>query len=320
MSKPMKLVLLTRFHSQHQGAPLVQRLTAAALTLGHELSLVNPADVILDFNTPQGRGIMPAKWHGQPFPQADLVLPIARWDDAHCWQIAETLEAWGAPVTMHQRVPLGDNITMARLLARRNIPAPRSWVLGHADQLAVVLPELTFPVLMRSRYGGAGRRVVVVQHSGEAYSHAEYLTAGGQPFLLQDLPLPVGEDVRVLVVGTQVFAAVLRQAPAGFVRPKEDGNPTVTPTPLTDEELRVVLAGAQLYGAPFCAVNLLRTKQGPQLLDISRVPTLAELETATGVDLATPIVQHLGTLAVQKAKDAEKRVVVMQKLPTATGG
>lgn len=295
----MHLILLTRFHSQHQGpagTPLGLRLMETALKLGHTLTIINPLEVSLAFGG-QESGAFPVMWRGQPFPAADLILPIARWDDAVTWQIAETLHSWGRPITMHQRVPLGDHVSMARLLARRNIPAPRSWVLSHPAQLDMILTDVAFPLLMRSRYGGKGRKVAIVQHSGEAMSHARNLASSGQPFLVQDLPTPLGEDIRLLVVGNEVISTLHRTAPAGFVRPKESENPQVVSTTATSEEIRIALAGAQLYGAPFCAVNILRTEKGPLMLEISRVPTLAEFENTTGADFATPIVNHLAALA-----------------------
>lgn len=317
--KSMKLVFLTRFHSQqgqHGQHALGQRLIQAALAKGHELQIINPADILLEFG--ERNGNFPVRWRGQVYPRVDLTLPMARWDDSHTWQVAETLQNWGHPISLHQRLPLGDHITMARLLARRNIAAPRSWVLSQADQIGMIIPILEFPILMRSRYGGTGRRVVVVQHTGEAYNHADYLAKGGQPFLVQDLPQPLGQDVRVLIVGNRVAAALQRQAPPGFVRPREDGNHRVTTTTLTEAEENLALAAARMYGAPFCAVSLLRSGRGPLLLEVSRVPTLAEFEHAYQADFASIIVDELVQLSHRLAQASKEGPVVPLAKSVAT--
>lgn len=312
----MNLILLTRFHSQHQGplgTPTGTRLADAALRMGHTLTIVNPSDIVLDFGqTEQGR--LPVQWRGRDFPIADLTLPLARWDDNATWQVAETLQSWGRLVSIPQRVPLGDHISMARLMARRGIPAPRSWVLSHPEQLQMLIPDVKFPILMRSRYGGTGRKVAIVQHSGEAFSHARNLAASGQPFLVQDLPEPLGQDIRVLVVGEKVVAALARTAPAGFVRPKEAGNAKAVPITLTTEEENVALAAARLYGASFCAVSLLRTNTGPLMIELSRVPTLVEFESATGIDYASMIVTALTDVAI-RMKAAQDKGAVTQLRP-----
>lgn len=291
----MKLVLLTRFHSHHGKSDFIMRLVEEALKLGHTLTVVNPADIVLEFNG--NPNTLPIRWGNKEFPEADLILPSARWDDAHTWQVVETLMAWQQPVVVHNRVPLGDHITMARVLAKRNIPTPRTWVLSNAIQMAIVLQDLKFPCLMRSRYGGQGRRLVIIQHSGEAYSTAEALSAQGQPFMVQELAEPLGEDIRVMIIGGKVVAAIHRIAPEGFARPKETGNRHIEQIALTKQEESIALSAAQMYGAPFCAVSLLRTAGQPLLIEVARVPTLEELEKGTQQNLAAMVVQHLAQMA-----------------------
>jgi glutathione synthase/RimK-type ligase-like ATP-grasp enzyme len=299
----MRLILLTRFHSRHSQSAFLSRLVQAGAALGHTVSLVNPSHTNITFNAlqtaPQLTGLeaCPVRLHGQSFPVAQLIVPIARWDDTLTWQVAETLHAWGQPVILHQRIPLGDHITMARLFMRRGIPSPHTWVFASSDQLTVALPEINFPCLIRSRSGGGGRAVSIAQHSGEAMVLADQFTAAGHHFLVQDLPAPLGQDVRVLVVDGQVVASIARQAPPGFARPRETGNANVQVTPLSADETKLVLAAAQLYNAPYCAVSLLRSEKGPLLLDVSRAPVLTELEQVTNQDLATPIVEHLVHMA-----------------------
>lgn len=304
----MRFIIFTRFHSQHSQGEFVVRLAAAATTLGHTISIINPTDVHLDFsrspNTLAGSASLPdgpVRWRDLPFPAADLVLPIARWDDDYTWQVVETLRAWGQPVYPHNRVPLGDHVTMARLFARRNIPTPRSWVLNMAEQFTVILPEIAFPCLIRSRHGGRGRQFNIAQHSGEGLELAQKFSSVGQPFVVQDLPQPWGEDIRIMLIGNQVAAAVLRRAPVGFVRPRESGNLSATPVTLTAQEIALAQQAATIYGAPFCAVSLLRTESGPLLLEVARAPVLSEMEAVTGISLAEPIIEHLVTLSGTKA-------------------
>ncbi len=300
----MRFIIFTRFHSQHSQGEFVVRLAAAATQLGHTFSIINPGDVFLDFaqgpNPAQGSASLPecpVRWRDLPFPAADLVLPIARWDDDYTWQVVETLRAWGQPVFPHNRVPLGDHVTMARLFSRRGVPTPRSWVLNNAEQFTVIMPELQFPCLIRSRHGGRGRQFNIAQHSGEGLELAQKFSMVGQPFVVQDLPQPWGEDVRIMLIGNQIAASVLRRAPVGFVRPRESGNLSATPIELTAQEVELARQAASIYGAPFCAVSLLRTENGPILLEVARAPVLSEMEAASGKNLAVPLIEHLAALA-----------------------
>ncbi|NBV54739.1 MAG: hypothetical protein EBR79_03395, partial [Proteobacteria bacterium] len=287
----MKIILLTRFHSQNAVSGFMSRLLSEAVALGHVLQLINPDEVVLQFGGQPGvpGGAFPIQfpvlWQGSAFPEADLVIPLCRWNDTHTWQVAETLQAVGRRVVLHNKIPLGDNVTMARLMARWGLPIPRSWVLAQPVQAAIVLPELKFPCLMRSRYGGAGRKLIVAQHSGEVFGYAEQLCRGGQSVMIQDLPEPLGEDIRALVIGEVVAVAVRRIAPEGFVRPRENGNSRVNVVELTPKETELMAGAARMYGGTFCAVSLLRTQQGPVLLEVSRAPVLAEMEMASKLNL-----------------------------------
>lgn len=301
----MRYIILTRFHSQHSQGEFVMRLAAAAAAAGDTLTIINPSDLMLDFSggvVSQAGGSLPecpVRYRDLPFPAADLIIPLARWDDDFTWQVAETLQAWGEPVFPPNRVPLGDHVTMARLFARKGVPTPRSWVLNSADQLTVILPELTFPCILRSRHGGKGRNLSVAQHSGEAMELAQRYANVGYPFVVQDLAQPWGEDIRALVIGDQVIAAVQRFAPPGFVRPREAGNLRCQLIELTDDERKIILTASQIYGAPFCTVNILRSSQGTLLLEVARAPVLSELEAVIGGNLSALIVAHLQTLAKQ---------------------
>ncbi len=303
----MRLILLTRFHAQHKGSAFVLRLQAEAEICGHTLQHINPAEVILSFQGGPQKAPFPVSWQGQPFPQADLIIPMLRNDDETGWQIAEALRGWGRMVQPVGRLPLGQPVTLARLFAQRGIAAPRTWVLSQANQLAMIQPELIFPCILRARSGGQGRRLMVAQHTGEAEVFLKQLLDSGQSVVVQDLPAPVGEDLRVMLINHRPVVAAHRLAPMGFVRPREDHNRQVTLTQLTPAEEALAVAASRLHGAPFCTVSLLRRGPeenegtGPLLLEVGRAPVLTELEQVSGLNLMAQVLAHLVQVAKQPA-------------------
>lgn len=290
----MRFCLLTRFHANHPQGGMARRLTEEAAARGHEFVMVNPQEVTLSF----GSGPEAVQWKGAPFPAFNLVHYAVRWDDDHTWAIVETLKASGYKVLPAQRVPMGDSITMARLFARNNIATPKTWVFAGAPQMELVAGELPFPCLFRVRRNTGGRRVFVAEHTGEALQLAENLGANGYPFLVQEIVAPTGNDIRAFVVGGKVITAIERMAPAGYVWPREDGNSRAVPTQVTPEEAQLAVAAAKVYSAPYAAVSMVRRPgHQPLLLELSRAPTLTEVERVTNVNVAGAIVEYCISVA-----------------------
>ena len=286
----MRFCLITRFHRRHQNSSFVLRLLEEANKLGHSFDLVNPEEVSFAYDNNQ----FPLRYRGVEFPEYDLIHYALRWDDDHTWEIVDTLRTWGRRVMPSSRVPMGDSITMARLFARKSIRTPRTWVFGRVDEMLACLTEMTYPCIFRVREGVKGRKLHVVTHSGEAVSHADSISRGGQPFLVQEVPEPKGKDLRVMVIGADIVCAIERTAPDGFVRPREDRNETAVPVELTESEKRMAIAATVVYHAPYAAVSLLRPADGSEsmVLEVTRAPALSELEATSGINIARKLVEY----------------------------
>lgn len=290
----MQFCLLTRFHNQHENSSFIHRLVEEATRKGHTFHLVNPEDITLAFD---GKNF-PVRWQGRDFPQFDLIHYALRWDDEHTWEVIDALRMWGRKVMPATRVPMGDSITMARLVARKGIRTARTWVLSSPEQLPIILPELPFPCVFKVRKGGSGRKIYIANHTGEALQVAEGLAKSGFSFVVQEILPPTGTDVRVFVVGDQIVAAVERLAHPTFMRPKEEGNLRLHETKLQPAEIKLVKSAMQLYAAPYAAVSILRREdEEPVLLELSRAPALGEVEATTGVNIAARIIDYCVTSA-----------------------
>ena len=290
----MRFCLLTRFHTNHGQSAFAKRLVDEAAAMGHSFELVNPVEISVQYSSLEGA----VQWQGKPFPAFDLVHYALRWDDDHTWGVVETLRGLGYTVIPPHRIPMGDSITMTRLFARNNIATPRTWVFNSVEQLAIVLGELPFPCLFRVRRGSQGRRVFIAEHTGEAMQLAQTLSSNGYPFMVQEILAPTGTDIRAFVVGNTVAAAIERMAPPGYIWPREDGNARATAVQLTAAEQSLVTSAAKVYNAPYAAVSLVRREgHPPALLELSRAPTLGEVERTTGVNVAQAIVAYCASMA-----------------------
>jgi len=101
-----------------------------------------------------------------------------------------------------------------------------------------------------------------------------------------------GKDIRVIIVGDEVVAAMRRRARGREFRSNFHLNGTVEPVDLAPEYAEVARRAARVLGLNIAGVDLLEGADGPMVLEVNSSPGLQGIESASGVDVAGAIVDH----------------------------
>jgi ribosomal protein S6--L-glutamate ligase len=101
-----------------------------------------------------------------------------------------------------------------------------------------------------------------------------------------------GRDIRVLVIGGQVVAAMRRKARGREFRSNFHLNGTVENVEISEEYADVARRAARLLGLDIAGVDLLESDRGPLVLEVNSSPGLEGIETATGINVAGAIIDH----------------------------
>ncbi len=102
-----------------------------------------------------------------------------------------------------------------------------------------------------------------------------------------------GSDIRVLVVGQKVVAAMRRTASAGEFRSNLHRGGTAERVKLTPEERSTAVRAAKAMGLNVSGVDLLRSNHGPVVMEVNSSPGLEGIESATEFDVAGAIIEFL---------------------------
>jgi ribosomal protein S6--L-glutamate ligase len=105
-----------------------------------------------------------------------------------------------------------------------------------------------------------------------------------------------GRDLRAFVVGGRVIAAMERQAADGEFRANLHQGGTAAPVDLTPEEEQTALRAAEVLDLGVAGVDMLRSDEGPVVIEVNASPGLEGIEAASGVDVAGAIVTYLEEL------------------------
>jgi ribosomal protein S6--L-glutamate ligase len=118
-----------------------------------------------------------------------------------------------------------------------------------------------------------------------------------------------GKDVRALVVGNRVVAAMRRTARRGEFRSNIHRGAEGKVTRLSKEYEAAAVKAASVMGLEIAGVDILYGKTGPKIMEVNSSPGIEGLELATELDLAKLIMEHVAAFA-----DARRRGWNKQRL------
>ena len=122
-----------------------------------------------------------------------------------------------------------------------------------------------------------------------------------------------GRDIRALVVGDRVVAAMRRVASGDEFRSNLHRGGTVERVELEPEFEQAAVRSAQIMGLRVAGVDMLEGNDGPLVMEVNSSPGLEGIETATGLDVAGAIVDFIDNQV------AFPEIDVRQRLSISTG-
>ncbi|MGH7269445.1 MAG: ATP-grasp domain-containing protein, partial [Polyangiaceae bacterium] len=187
-----------------------------------------------------------------------------------------------------------DKLRALQLLTRRNIDVPTTVC---ARSPAGVEAALTVvggcPAIVKLQQGAQGIGTMIAETPQAVTSLLETLWAMGQDIILQQyIAEAKGRDLRAIVVGGRVIAAMRRQAKAGEFRSNLHRGGQGVRVLLDDRHRRAAMAATRVMGLEVAGVDMLEGRNGPKILEINSSPGLEGIERASGVDVAAAIISH----------------------------
>ena len=154
------------------------------------------------------------------------------------------------------------------------------------------------PVVLKVPRGTHGVGVMLAETAESVDSILETLWGLGQNILVQEFIAEArGRDMRVLVVGDEVVAAMRRHAAGTEFRAnvhRGGAGRLAKPTPMAR---RLAIEATRVLGLAVAGVDLVETAKGPLVLEVNASPGFEELERATKADVAGKIIEYASSIA-----------------------
>jgi len=188
-----------------------------------------------------------------------------------------------------------DKLRAFQILARKKLPMP---ITGYADspQESEKLIEMVgdAPLIVRLLEGTEGKGTVFAETHQAAISVINAFKQLKANILVQEyIQEGSGVDIRCIVVGNKVIAAVQRSTNESSIRSHKIYSKNLTPIKITKDEKKMAVKAAKALKLNLASVDLIRSNRGPLILDVNPSPSIEQIEKATNLDLATKIIQFI---------------------------
>ena len=286
----MKLALLCRNANLYSH----KRLVEAGEERGHEVHVIDHLRCYINISSHRPS----IQYKGEQLKGFDAVIP----------RIGASVTFFGTAVVrqfeMMKVYPLNesqainrsrDKLRSLQLLARDGVGLPVSVFAHRTGQASDVLDMLGgAPVVIKLLEGTQGIGVVLGETKSSAESIIQAFGGLKANILVQEFIKEAGgQDIRCLVVGGRVIAAMARTGKEGDFRSNLHQGGSAERIRITPEERTTAVRAAKIMGLNACGVDLLRSNHGPVVMEVNSSPGLEGVEKATGIDVADQIIQFI---------------------------
>lgn len=303
----MKLAILSKEPNNYS----TKRLVEAAKLRGHTVKVLNTLKFALDLEEEA-----PDLYYRQKrLSDYDAVLP----------RIGNSITYFGtAVVRQFQQMDIyspnsadgilnsRDKLRSFQILSKHKIGIPATtFVSDKKDILPAIDRVGGAPIVIKLIEGTQGIGVLLAHTIEMATSIIELLQSQKQNILIQKFVAESkGKDIRAIVIGDQVVAAMRRVAQGQEFRSNVHRGGKTEPVELTDEYKETAIRASRLMGLGISGVDMLEGKDGPQIMEVNSSPGLEGIEGCTKLDIAGAIVDYIAARVDYPEIDLKQKLAI----------
>ncbi len=286
MKKRLKIAILSRNTRLYS----TKRLVEAGMERGHDMYVIDPLRCYMNLATDNPE----THFKGRKLEDLDAIIPrIGASVTFYATAVLRQFEMTGV-FTLNDSdaiVRARDKLRSLQLLSRFGIAMPVTG-FAHAPDDTEDLMKLVgdAPMIIKLTEGSQGQGVVLAETRQAAESVIDAFRGLNAHFLVQRfIKEAQGADLRCFVVGNKVVAAMKRQARRGEFRANLHKGGSAVDVKLSTKERDMAIRAAEVIGLNVAGVDIIRSAQGPLILEVNSSPGLEGIETATKKDIAGEI-------------------------------
>ena len=299
--RPLRIGILTQEPRNYSNRMMI----AAAEARGHVIECVETSRCYMAINDHS-----PAvHYDGKALPRFDAIIPrIGTRMTFYGMAIVRQFEMMGV-YCLNSAAAIGasrDKLLAHQLLAQHKLGMPNTaFAKSSQDTKGIIDLAGGSPVVVKLLSSTQGKGVVLAETKKAAEALVDAFRGLDAHFLVQEfIKEASGTDIRCFVVDGKVVGSIQRTAQPGEFRSNLHQGGTATKVKITKDERRSAIKAARVLKLNVAGVDMLRSDNGPKILEVNSSPGLQGIEKATGKDIASIIIESI---------EANVRSVIRQK-------
>ncbi len=284
----MKIAVLSRNPKLYS----TRRLMEAGTARGHEMHVINTLRCYMNIASDKPS----IHYKGEDLIGYDAIIPrIGASVTFYGTAVVRQFEMMGV-FSINESVAISrsrDKLRSLQLLSRKGIGMPITGFAHSPDDVEDLIKMVGgAPLVIKLLEGTQGIGVVLAETKQAAESVIEAFMGLKANILVQEFIKEAGgADIHCLVVGGKEVSAMERPTQAGDFRSNLQPGGTASLIKITPQERSMAIRAAPPLDLPVAGVDLLRSSRGPLVMEVNSSPGLEGIETATGKDIASIIIE-----------------------------
>lgn len=207
-----------------------------------------------------------------------------------------------------------DKLRSLQILSRAGIGIPRTVFANFpkdADVEHLIDQVGGAPIVIKLLEGTQGVGVILADTTNSAKSIIEAFSGLQTNILIQEfIKESKGVDIRAFVINGKVVGAMERKGAEGEFRSNLHRGGQGSKIKLTKEEKAAAIKSAKVLGLKIAGVDMLRSTKGPLIIEVNSSPGLEGIETITGINIASKIVEFIEQSAGKTEQHIKDKIQV----------
>ena len=286
--RPLRIGILTQEPNNYSNQSMIK----AAEARGHVIETIRTSRCYMAINTHKPE----VYYKGEVLPRYDAIIPrIGPSITFYGMAVVRQFESMGV-YCLNPSEAIGhsrDKLLAHQILAQHRLGMPNTAFAQRSRDTGGIIDVVGgAPVVVKLLESSQGKGVILAENRKAATALVDAFRGLEAYFLVQEfVEEAAGSDIRCFVVDGKVIGSIMRTAKAGEFRSNIHQGGTAKKVRLKKNERQTAIKAARALGLTVAGVDILRSSEGPKVLEVNSSPGLQGIETATGLDISTSIIE-----------------------------